>query len=92
MPHQTIADGIRALLIGADLQPKFWPYAFRHFLRIYNMTPHAGRAITPFQICFDQIPDLSRLCTRHSHCQTRGTCRPRHFPRLQTNAEEHHIL
>jgi Reverse transcriptase (RNA-dependent DNA polymerase) len=62
-PHQTIADGIRALLIGADLPPKFWPYAFRHFLRLYNMTPHAGRAITPFQICFDQVPDLSRLRT-----------------------------
>jgi hypothetical protein len=62
-PHQTIADGIRALLIGANLSPKFWPYAFRHFLRLYNMTPHAGRAITPFQICFDQVPDLSRLRT-----------------------------
>jgi hypothetical protein len=62
-PHQTIADGIRALLIGADLPPKFWPYAFRHFLRLYNMTPHAGHAITPFQICFDQVPDLSRLRT-----------------------------
>jgi Reverse transcriptase (RNA-dependent DNA polymerase)/GAG-pre-integrase domain len=62
-PHQTIGDGLRALLIGADLAPKFWPYAFQHFLCVYNMTPHAGRAITPHQLRYDQVPDLSRLRT-----------------------------
>jgi hypothetical protein len=33
-PHQTIADGIRTMLAGAALPPKFWPYAFHHFLRL----------------------------------------------------------
>jgi len=28
---------IRAMLIGAGLPVKFWPYAFRHFLRIKNL-------------------------------------------------------
>ena len=31
--HLTIANGIRALLIGADLPIKFWPYAFHHYIR-----------------------------------------------------------
>jgi len=28
---------ITAMLIGAGLSVKFWPYAFRHFLRIKNL-------------------------------------------------------
>jgi len=30
---------IRATLIGAGLPVKFWPHAFRHFLRIKNLAP-----------------------------------------------------
>jgi hypothetical protein len=33
-PHRTITDGIRTMLAGASLPPKFWPYAFHHFLRL----------------------------------------------------------
>ena len=32
--HQIIGDHVRALLIGANLDIKFWPYAFFHHLRI----------------------------------------------------------
>jgi len=31
---QTMDKTIRALLIGAGLPVKFWPYVFKHFLRI----------------------------------------------------------
>ena len=34
--NQTMYKAIRAMLIGAGLPVKFWPYAFRHFLRIKN--------------------------------------------------------
>jgi len=31
-PHQSIAEGLWAMLGGAALEPKFWPYAFEHYL------------------------------------------------------------
>jgi len=34
--NQIMDKAIRAMLIGAGLPVKFWPYAFRHFLRIKN--------------------------------------------------------
>ena len=34
--NQTMDKAIRAMLIGAGLSVKFWPYAFRHFLGIKN--------------------------------------------------------
>ena len=39
-PHQTIGDALCAMLGGADLPPKFWPYAFHHWLHLYNVTIH----------------------------------------------------
>jgi hypothetical protein len=60
-PHRTIADGIRTMLAGASLQPKFWPYAFHHFLRLYNVTPHGTRTFSPVELCSGQKPDLSFL-------------------------------
>lgn len=60
-PHQTIADGMRTMLAGAALPMKFWPYAFHHFLRIYNATVHADHDASPFEICSGSQPDLSLL-------------------------------
>ena len=34
--NYTVDKAIRAMLIGAGLEIKFWPYAFYHFLRIKN--------------------------------------------------------
>ena len=62
-PHQTIADAIRTMLAGADLEPKFWPYAFHHFLRLYNVTLHRGNDKTPYEICSGQRPNLRHLRT-----------------------------
>jgi histone deacetylase 1/2 len=50
-PHQTIADAMRTMLAGANLPMKFWPYAFHHFLRIYNTTVHGDKDATPFELC-----------------------------------------
>ncbi|KAI2501679.1 Retrotransposon gag protein [Fragilaria crotonensis] len=38
-PHQTIGDALRTMLSGANLQPNFWPYAFYHYIRLYNFVP-----------------------------------------------------
>jgi len=34
--HLVVANAIRALLLGANLPIKFWPYAFHFWLRIDN--------------------------------------------------------
>jgi hypothetical protein len=58
--HQTIADAIRTMLAGASLSPKKRPYAFYHFLRLYNVTPHVDKA-SPFEIETGKKPDLRHL-------------------------------
>jgi Reverse transcriptase (RNA-dependent DNA polymerase) len=63
--NQDIGNGLRTLLAGADLVPSLWPFAFFHFLRLYNLQPHQGNdsGKTPFELVTGQIPDLSRLRT-----------------------------
>jgi hypothetical protein len=60
-PHQTIADAMRTMLSGASLDMKFWPYAFHHFLRIYNSTVHGDHDASPFELCSGSRPNLSLL-------------------------------
>ena len=45
--HRTISQGIKALLFGAGLDVKFWPYAFIHVLRIRNAIPGQGQDASP---------------------------------------------
>ena len=45
--HCTVSQGIRSLLIGTDLDIKFWPYAFLHVLHIQNTLPGAGQIESP---------------------------------------------
>ena len=42
--HHTISQGIKALLFGADLDVKLWPYAF---IRICNALPGQGQDASP---------------------------------------------
>jgi len=62
-PHRTIGDALHTMLAGASLEPCFWPYAFRHFLFLYNVTPHCSRDASPSTTCSGQLPDLSLLRT-----------------------------
>ena len=41
--HRVIGDHVCALLIGAQLDIKFWPYAFFHHLRINNTMAMNGQ-------------------------------------------------
>jgi hypothetical protein len=49
------------MLAGAALPNKFWPYAFHHFLRIYNVTVHGDKKASPFELCSGRKPDFSLL-------------------------------
>jgi hypothetical protein len=62
-PHRTIKDALRTILAGAALDPKFWPYAFHHYLRLYNLTSHGDRSQSCFEICTGQLPNLKPLRT-----------------------------
>ena len=57
-PHRTIGDRMRAMLLGADLEAKFWPYAFRMVIRLSNIEPHGDRDGSPIQIITGKKPDL----------------------------------
>ena len=51
------------MLLGAGLPPKFWPYAFHHYVRLYNMTAHGSAVKSPFEICTGERPNLRLLRT-----------------------------
>jgi len=61
--HHTIGDAVWTMLAGTGLESCFWPYAFRHFLHLYNVTPHHSRDASPYTLCSGQLPNLSLLCT-----------------------------
>ena len=55
---------IRAMLIGAGPPVKFWPYAFRHFLRIKNLAlPRRDSAESAHQKLHGEKDDLGLLRT-----------------------------
>jgi hypothetical protein len=72
-PHQTIGDALRAMLTGANLRPAFWPYAFYHFVRLYNFIPHGARLSSPHELCGGELPDLSKLRTFGCRVHVRPT-------------------
>ena len=43
----AVSQGIRSLLIGANLDIKFCPYTFLHVLCIQNALPGAGQTDSP---------------------------------------------
>ncbi len=61
-PHQTIANVIRSLLTGANLDPIFWPYAFHHALFVHGLLPQGDKGV-PHTRATGERPDLSKLRT-----------------------------
>ena len=72
-PHQTIGDALRSMLTGANLQAGFWPYAFYHYLRLYNFVPHGTRSFSPYEMCGSELPNLSKLRTFGCRVHVRPT-------------------
>ena len=86
-PHQTIGDALRAMLGGADLAPCFWPYAFHHFLRLYNVTVHGDRTESPYEIWTGRRPNLRLL--RTFGCRVYALpARPRRPAKILTDARK----
>ena len=48
--HRYISDGIRSLLFGSNLDIKFWPFAFHHYLRLKNSLPKCGQVKSPYEL------------------------------------------
>jgi hypothetical protein len=44
-PHQDIGAGLQVMLRGANLENKFWPFAFNYSLQISNVLPHGDRGV-----------------------------------------------
>jgi hypothetical protein len=73
------------MLAGATLPSKFWPYAFHHFLQIYNITVHGDRTASPFKLGSGCKPDLSLL--RVFGCRVYALpARPRRPDKIHSNA------
>ena len=72
-PHQTVGDALRAMLSGANLKPNFWPYAFYHYIRIYNFVPHGERPSSPYEMCGAPLPNLAKLRTFGCQIHVRPT-------------------
>ena len=53
--HLTVANAVRAMLIGGNLDVKFWPWAFHHWIRIDNSIPSRDQAETPLKIATGKV-------------------------------------
>jgi len=62
-PCCSIAEGLQFMLGSAAHEPKFWPYAFEHYLHLYNVTVHHSQQASPYTLCTGKKPNLSLLCT-----------------------------
>ena len=61
--HLTLANAVRAMLHGANLPIKFWPYAFHHYLRIKNSLPSRLQDLSPTEMATGKQDDFSGFRT-----------------------------
>ena len=61
--HLTVGNAIRAMFTGAQLDTKFWPYAFHHWLRIDNSLPLRDQNMSPLEILTGKKDDFTNFRT-----------------------------
>ena len=61
--HRTLANTIGTLLIGANLDIKFWPYAFYHALCMSNAFPERNATQLPIQLATGKPENFSNIRT-----------------------------
>ena len=61
--HLTVANAVRALLIGSGLDIKFWPYAFHHWLRIDNAIPSRDQKQSPLEMATNKKDNFRQFRT-----------------------------
>jgi hypothetical protein len=59
--HCTVSQGVKAILIGAGLDIKFWPLAFNHIIRIRNAIPGQGQLESPLKMSTGSKENLKNL-------------------------------
>jgi hypothetical protein len=59
--HHTVSQGVKAILIGAGLDIKFWPLAFNHVIRIRNAFPGQGQLKSPLKMSTGSKYNLKNL-------------------------------
>jgi hypothetical protein len=62
-PHQTIGNALCSMLSGANLDARFWPYAFDLFLRIHNALPHQSQTHSPHKLTHKTKAQFQQLRT-----------------------------
>jgi hypothetical protein len=63
---------VKAILIGAGLDIKFWPLAFNHILRIRNAIPGQGQLESPLKMSTGSKENLKNLLVFGSHVWVRS--------------------
>lgn len=60
---QTLKNNARAMLYGAGLPIKFWPFAISAAAYLRNRLPHESlpEHASPYEMCFRRRPDVSHL-------------------------------
>jgi hypothetical protein len=61
--HLTVANFLRAMLLGADLDARFWPYAFHHYLKIMNSVPSRDQPQSPKEMATGSRDNFQSLRT-----------------------------
>jgi hypothetical protein len=62
--NQTIGDALRSMLTGVNLDARFWPYAFDHFLRMKNALPSKNNGPSASELLHPTNKiDFTCLCT-----------------------------
>jgi hypothetical protein len=62
--HQTISNApLQTMLIGANLDARFWPYTFQTYLRIKNALPLKDQSSSPDLLQTSIKPDFTALHT-----------------------------
>jgi len=61
-PNRTVLEGIRAMLLDANLPWEYWAFAAECFVYLKNRSPHnALYKSTPYQEWFGKIPDITNV-------------------------------
>ena len=59
--NKYIAQFLHCLLYGADLEFKFWPYAFQYILVVDNLLMNKYRDVPLVQHITNKIPNISKV-------------------------------
>jgi histone deacetylase 1/2 len=73
--HLNVGNAIRAMLHGANLPIKFWPYAFHHYIRLKNAIPSKDQNMSPIELSVGQRENFAKMKTFGCRVWVRPTTR-----------------